>query len=40
MQDEKSLTSQATFDLQGRRTAATQLRPGLYIKNGKKIIVK
>lgn len=40
MQDEKHLTSPATFDLQGRRTAATQLRPGLYIKDGKKMIIK
>lgn len=40
-QDEKSLTTHATFDLQGRRTATSQqLRPGLYIKDGRKIVVK
>ena len=28
------------FDLQGRRINTSSLRPGLYIKNGKKILIK
>ena len=29
----------ATYDLQGRRVQSTWLKPGIYIKNGKKILV-
>ena len=34
-------TKQAIYDLQGRRmTNAQALRPGIYIVNGKKVVIK
>lgn len=30
----------ATYDMQGRKVTEAQLRPGIYIRNGKKVLVK
>ena len=30
----------ATYDMQGRKVTEAQLRPGIYIRNGKKVLIK
>jgi hypothetical protein len=30
----------SVYDLQGRKMRGTQLRPGLYLKNGRKVVIK
>jgi hypothetical protein len=32
--------NEAVYDLQGRRVSESQMRKGLYIKNGRKIIIR
>ena len=39
-QQQKGKTSDAVYDLQGRKMNAESLKAGIYIRNGKKFIVK
>ena len=38
--NEQSVKNNGLYDLNGRRLNSTQLKKGLYIKNGKKVVIK
>ena len=40
MAHNKDITNNAIYDLNGRRVSANRLSPGIYIRDGKKFVVK
>jgi hypothetical protein len=40
MAHNKDITNNAIYDLNGRRVSAKSLSPGIYIRDGKKFVVK